>query len=125
MKTKPITTMNVKSYIGYPTSNTQITANSNVLVKGVAFDSGHGIKEVLISLNGGKTWENAELESELSPYAFRVFKFSFRPKAKGKVTIMAKAMNTLDEEQTFAHEIQWNHGGYKYNGIDSVTIEVV
>ena len=125
LKTKPITTMNVKSYIGYPTSNTQITANSNVLVKGVAFDSGHGIKEVLISLNGGKTWENAELESELSPYAFRVFKFSFRPKAKGKVTIMAKAMNTLGEEQPFAHEIQWNHGGYKYNGIDSVTIEVV
>ena len=124
-KTKPITTMNVKSYIGYPTSNTQITANSNVLVKGVAFDSGHGIKEVLISLDGGKTWENSELEHELSPHAFRVFKFQFKAKTKGKVTIMAKAINTLGEAQPFAHEIQWNHGGYKYNGIDSVTITVV
>ncbi len=124
-KTKPITTMNVKSYIGYPTSATQITANSNVLVKGVAFDSGHGIKEVLISLDGGQTWENSELESELSPHAFRVFKFGFKPKTKGKVTIMAKAINTKGEAQPFAHEIQWNHGGYKYNGIDSVTIAVV
>lgn len=124
-KTKPITTMNVKSYIGYPTSATQITANSNVLVKGVAFDSGDGIKEVLISLDSGKTWEASELEAELSPHAFRVFKFGFRPKAKGRVTIMAKAINTQGEEQPFAHEIEWNHGGYKYNGVDSVTIEVV
>jgi len=124
-KTKPITTMNVKSYIGYPTSKTQITANSNLLIKGVAFDNGHGIKEVLISLNGGKTWESSELESELSPHAFRVFKFGFRPKVKGKVTIMAKAINTLGETQPFANEIEWNHGGYKYNGIDSVTINVI
>ncbi len=124
-KTKPITTMNVKSYIGYPTTATQITANSNVLIKGVAFDSGHGIKEVLISLDSGKTWQNSELESELSPHAFRVFKFGFRPREKGKVTIMAKAINIKDEAQPFAHEIQWNHGGYKYNGIDSVTITVV
>ena len=124
-KTKPITTMNVKSYIGYPISKTQISVDSNVVAKGVAFDSGHGIKEVLISVNGGKSWESSELEGELSPHAFRVFKFAFRPKNKGKITIMAKAINNLGEEQPFAKEIQWNHGGYKYNGIDSVTIEVV
>ncbi|WP_455757184.1 molybdopterin-dependent oxidoreductase [Sulfurimonas sp.] len=123
--TKPITTMNVKSYIGYPTSKTQIAVGSNVLAKGVAFDSGHGIKEVLISIDGGKTWESAELEKELSPHAFRVFKFGFKPMKKGKFTIMAKAVNTLGEEQPFAKDIQWNRGGYKYNGIDSVTIEVV
>jgi sulfoxide reductase catalytic subunit YedY len=124
-KTKPITTMNVKSYIGYPTSKTKITKASNVLAKGVAFDSGHGIKEVLISVNGGKTWEVSELERELSPFAFRVFKFAFRPMQTGKLTIMAKAINNLGEEQPFAKDIQWNRGGYKYNGIDSVTIEVV
>ena len=76
-------------------------------------------------MNGGKTWALAELEDELSPHAFRVFKFSFRPKDKGKITIMAKATNRLGEEQPFAKDIQWNHGGYKYNGIDSVTITVV
>ena len=123
--TKPITTMNVKSYIGYPTSKTLIDVNSNVIAKGVAFDSGYGIKEVFISVDGAKTWEKAELESELSPHAFRVFKFAFRPKNKGKITILAKAVNRLGEEQPFAKDIQWNHGGYKYNGIDSVTITVV
>ncbi len=125
LKTKPITTMNVKSYIGYPTDKTQVKLNSHVTIKGVAFDSGHGIKEVQISFDSGKTWESAELETELSSYAFRVFKFGFKPKTKGSVNIMAKAINTLGEAQPFAHEIEWNHGGYKYNGIDSVTIKVV
>jgi len=124
-KTKPIATMNVKSYIGYPTSKSKLAVDSNVLLKGVAFDSGHGIKEVLISVDGGKTWQNSELEEELSLHSFRVFKFAFRPKTRGKFTIMAKAINTLGEEQPFAKDIKWNKSGYKYNGIDSVTIEVV
>lgn len=124
-KTKPITTMNIKSIIGYPTSVSKIRVGSNVTLKGVAFDSGHGIKEVLISSDEGKTWESAKLETELSRYSFRVFKFAFSPKNKGELTLMAKAINTLGEEQPFAQDIQWNHGGYKYNGIDSVTIEVV
>ena len=124
-KTKPITTMDIKSVIGYPTSKTKIDANSNITLKGVAFDSGHGIKEVLISVDAGKTWNKAELGKELSLHAFREFKFAFRPKSKGNITLMAKAVNTLGEEQPSAKDIKWNHGGYKYNGIDSVTINVV
>ncbi len=124
-KTKPITTMNIKSVIGYPTSNSIIKLNSNLTIKGVAFDSGHGIKEVLVSLDGGKTWESSELEKELSPYAFRAFSFAFKANKKGKVTMMAKAINNLGEAQPFEKDIGWNHGGYKYNAIDSVTIEVV
>ncbi len=125
LKTKPITTMNVKSLIGYPTSSSLINVNSKVTIRGVAFDSGSGIKEVFISLDSGKSWQNSVLGNETSPYAFRAFKFSFMTKKKGNLTIMAKAINNLGEEQPFAHEIKWNHGGYKYNGIDSVTIKVV
>ena len=124
-KTKPITTMNVKSLIGYPTRDTLIHVETNVVAKGVAFDQGSGIKEVLISTDKGITWQSATLEEELSPFAFREFKFAFKPMQKGELTIMAKAINRLGEEQPFAEEIQWNHGGYKYNGIDSVTITVV
>jgi len=123
-KTQPITSMNVKSYIGYPTSHTKIDAQSNVLLKGIAFDNGSGIKEVLISLDKGISWERAELEKELSVYAFRAFSYAFKPMSKGKLTLMAKAVNRRGEEQPFSKDIEWNHGGYKYNGIDSVTITV-
>jgi sulfoxide reductase catalytic subunit YedY len=124
-KTKPLESMNVKSFIGYPNNGVKIKRNSNLRIKGVAFDEGSGIKEVLISLDSGKTWENATLDHELSPYAFRVFTYNVKPMHRGKMTVMAKAINNKGETQPFAKDIKWNHGGYKYNGIDSVTVTVI
>ncbi|MEN4053432.1 MULTISPECIES: molybdopterin-dependent oxidoreductase [Sulfurimonas] len=124
-KTKPLEYMNVKSYIGYPKNNQKVKRATNLRIKGVAFDAGEGIKAVQISLDGGKTWQSATLADELSRYAFRVFTYNLKPMKKGKLQIMAKAINNKGEEQPFAHEIKWNHGGYKYNGIDSVTVTVV
>ena len=124
-KTKPLEQMNVKSYIGYPTSYSQLHRNTPFTIKGVAFDSGSGIKEVQISLDSGKTWESARLEKELSSYAFRVFKFKVNPTKKGKLTIMAKAINNRGESQPLAKDILWNHGGYRFNGIDTLSVDIV
>lgn len=126
VKTKPITKMNVKSMIGYPTNDTKVYYNSHTTVRGVAFDQGKGIKEVLVSVNGGKTWEAAILDDGKNGlYSFREFRYTFNPSTYGKVTIMSKAINLAGEVQPLAQDIQWNHGGYKYNGVDAVTIEVV
>jgi sulfoxide reductase catalytic subunit YedY len=123
--TKPITIMNVKSVIGYPLNGSIIAHNSQLVVRGVAFDSGLGIKEVKVSIDDGKTWNNAILDNNVGRYAFKAFRFSFKPSVYGKVNIMAKAINRLGQEQPFAKDVLWNHGGYKYNGIDTVTVEVV
>jgi len=125
LKSKPLEEMNVKSYIGYPTSKSQIPYGSDLTIKGVAFDEGSGIEAVYISLDGGKNWSEAFLDKELSPYAFRLFRYKFRVKKKNSLTIMAKARNKRGEEQPFPYEVAWNHGGYKYNGIDSVTVTIV
>ncbi len=126
VKTKPITTMNVKSMIGYPENGTKVYLNSHVTVRGVAFDQGKGIKDVSISLDGGKTWESAILDDgNHGRYSFREFRYTFNPGSYGEQKIMAKATNLAGEVQPLAEEIGWNHGGYKYNGIDTVTIEVV
>jgi sulfoxide reductase catalytic subunit YedY len=125
-KTKPIYRMNVKSLIGYPTTGMKLTRKSHTVVRGVAFDGGAGIKDVFISLDEGKTWQKALLdEGKLGRYAYRTFRFAFKPMKLGKLKIMAKAVNKLGEEQPMPHEVKWNHGGYKYNGIDAVTVEVV
>ncbi len=124
-KTKPLETMDVKSYIGFPLPNTQFKKGSKIVCQGVAFDEGAGIKEVLISTDDAKSWHKASLGEELSKYAFRVFNFSVPTNKKGKITIMAKAINNKGKEQPFASSIKWNRGGYKYNGIDSVTIKVL
>ncbi|PHS57810.1 MAG: sulfite:cytochrome C oxidoreductase subunit A [Sulfurimonas sp.] len=125
-RTKPIVKMNVKSVIGYPENKTIIQNASHVVVRGVAFDDGTGITDVLVSIDGGKTWEKSILDKgDAGRYAFRAFRYSFKPKEYGKLTIMSKAINRAGDEQPFAKDIGWNHGGYKYNGIDEVTVEVV
>jgi sulfoxide reductase catalytic subunit YedY len=124
-KTKPITNMNVKSIIGYPENGMKVYHNSHVVVRGVAFDDGHGIKSVKISTDDGKTWSDAILNKGASRYAYTTFRFAFRPVNYGKVRFMAKAINYIGEEQPLAKDIKWNHGGYKFNGIDVVEVEVV
>ena len=123
--TKPITTMNVKSIIGYPENGMKVYHNSHVVVRGVAFDDGSGIQDVLISTDNGKTWEKSILKQEGGRYAYTEFRFAFKPGNYGKQTFMAKAVNRLGEEQPLAKDVLWNHGGYKFNGIDVVTVEVV
>ena len=125
-KTKPITRMNVKSVIGYPTPNQKLNLKSQVVVRGVAWDDGHGIKNVMVSTDAGKTWEEALLDDgTLGRYAYRAYRYSFKPKKLGKMTLMAKAINTLGDEQPLDKDLNWNRGGYKYNGIDEVTVEVI
>ena len=125
-KTKPITKMNVKSIIGYPTNDMLLNHKSHVVVRGVAWDDGHGIDKVMISVDKGKTWGEAILDKgKLGRYAYRAFRFAFKPNAYGDLTIMAKAINKLGKEQPFAKDIEWNHGGYKFNGIDEVKVKVV
>jgi len=123
--TKPITHVNVKSVIGYPENGMKVYHNSHVVVRGVAFDDGTGIKKVMVSTDSGKTWDEALIKQENGRYAYTEFIYSFKPTQYGKLTFMAKAINNLDEEQPFAKDIGWNRGGYKYNGIDEVTVEVV
>ena len=116
--------MNVKSVIGYPENGDKIYHNSHVVVRGVAWDDGHGIKTVKVSVDGGQTWEDAIIK-KAGRYAYQAFRFAFKPTAYGKVKIMTKAIDNLGNEQPLAKNVLWNHGGYKYNGIDEVTVEVI
>ncbi len=125
-KTKPIEEMNVNSLIGYPTGGTKVKQGADLIVRGVAFDGGHGITKVEISTDGGSSWQEATLDDgSQGPYAYRSFRYTLKPAQTGALTLMARATNTKGETQPFAQDVKWNRGGYKYNGIDEVTVEVV
>ncbi len=124
-KRKPIAVMKVKSVIGYPTPNTIIKKGSRVQVQGIAFDEGYGIKEVMISLDGGKTWGTTRLEKELGKYAYRKWVYEWEPKTKGEHSIMVRAINKIGKIQPLASEIGWNAGGYQYNAVDIVKVRIV
>jgi sulfoxide reductase catalytic subunit YedY len=125
-KTKPIEEMNVNSLIGYPTTGTKVKKDSELIVRGVAFDGGHGIKSVQISTDNGVSWSDAKLDDGTQgKYAYRVFSYALKPQNSSSLTIMCRAKNKKGEVQPFTKDVKWNRGGYKYNGIDEVTVEVV
>ncbi|MDP2849533.1 MAG: molybdopterin-dependent oxidoreductase [Sulfuricurvum sp.] len=124
-KRKPIAVMKVKSVIGYPTPNTVIKKGSRVKVTGVAFDQGKGIKEVMISTDGGKSWSATELQKDYGKYAYRPWIYQWEPKVKGEYTIMVRAINRIGNIQPQVNEIGWNAGGYQYNAVDSVNVKIV
>lgn len=124
-KRKPIAAMKVKSVIGYPTPNTIIKKGSRVNVTGVAFDQGKGIREVMISVDGGKSWSATALQKDYGKYAYRQWNYSWEPKNKGEYTIMVRAINRIGNIQPQVNEIGWNAGGYQYNAVDSVNVKIV
>lgn len=124
-KRKPIAVMKVKSVIGYPTPGTVIKKGSKVKVTGIAFDQGKGIKEVMISIDGGKSWSATNLEKDYGRYAYRQWTYQWEPKAKGEYVIMVRAINRIGNIQPLAGEIGWNAGGYQYNAVDSVDVKIV
>ena len=124
-ESEPLSWLDVKSVIAKPKNHTKYKVGSNIQIKGVAFDSGSGIKKVEISIDGGKSWSEASLGKEISKYAFRVFTYNLKPLNKGKLTVMARATDNKGQTQPFTSEIGWNHGGYAYNGIDTIELEIV
>jgi sulfoxide reductase catalytic subunit YedY len=125
-KTKPIEEMNVNAVIGYPQSGTKVKNAADLIVRGVAFDGGYGIKKVEISTDGGRMWTEAKLDDgKQGRFAYRSFSYTLKPQQGGPLTIMCRATNSKGETQPFAKEIKWNRGGYCYNGIDTVTVEVL
>src|SRR6201991_4324636 len=68
--TIPINRFTVRSFITSVTDGARLKPGRTRL-KGIAFDGGKGIKEVAVSIDGGKTWAKANLGKDLGKYSFR------------------------------------------------------
>jgi DMSO/TMAO reductase YedYZ molybdopterin-dependent catalytic subunit len=120
--TTPITEMMVNSLITTHADGAPVRAGATVNVGGIAWDGGYGIRVVEVSTDGGKTWTAASLGEDLGRFAFRSFSFPFKPSAKGKQTVMARATNRIGQSQTT--DLIHNPAGYHHNVIHSVAFNV-
>jgi DMSO/TMAO reductase YedYZ molybdopterin-dependent catalytic subunit len=118
----PITEMVVNSLIVSPTDGAVVKRGAHVIVSGMAWDGGYGIQSVDISHDGGKTWSAAALGEDLGKYAFRPWRYVFTPRARGKLTFMARATNRIG--QTQVGELIQNPAGYNHNRFQTVTLRV-
>ena len=121
--TTPITEMVVNSLITNLADGQRLAEGAPVIVKGLAWDGGYGIRRVEVSTDEGHTWEAAELGSDLGRFSFRPWQFAFKPKARGPVAVLARASNAQGSTQT--SELIFNGPGYHNNVVQRVVIEIV
>ena len=121
-KTVPISRFNVRSFITSLADGAQLKAGVQQIVKGIAFDGGHAIREVLFSSNDGHTWRAAELGKDLGKFSFREWTIPFAPKTEGERKLRCQAINILGQSQPL--DPLWNPAGYMRNVVETVTVTV-
>lgn len=119
-KTRPTTTLTVRSFITNVKSGAALSVGRTVELKGIAFDSGHGIKTVEVSTDGGRHWRNAKLGENLGRFSFREWRLPVTFAKKGKTQLMVRATSNNGEVQP--EKASWNPAGYLRNVVESTPV---
>jgi sulfite oxidase len=120
--TKPATTFPIKSIIASPSDNARLAKGQNEIV-GVALSGEAAIAKVEVSLDGGTTWNEAEVEGDCAAGRWNVFRFSFNAEQTGTIRAIARATDGIGNVQPA--EATWNPAGYFWNAQHAVTFEIV
>jgi DMSO/TMAO reductase YedYZ molybdopterin-dependent catalytic subunit len=120
--TTPITEMVVNSLITSPADGQRVAARSALVIRGIAWDGGAGIRRVEVSTDEGRSWQAAELGVDLGRFSFRPWQFLLRHAPRGRLAILARATNALGSTQV--EELIFNGPGYHNNVVHRVTVDV-
>ncbi len=121
--TVPITRFNVRSFITSLAEGAQLKSGASTTVRGIAFDGGYGIREVLFSEDGGRSWRETELGRDLGKYSFREWALAFRPKRAGAYELKVRATNRIGQSQPL--DPLWNPAGYMRNVVETVRVTAI
>ncbi len=121
--TVPINRFNIRSFITSLEDGARIKAGVETRVRGIAFDGGLGIAEVLFASDGGRSWRAARLGEDLGKYSFREWTISFTASEAGSMDLRCRATNRIGESQPL--DPLWNPAGYMRNVVESVKVIVV
>jgi DMSO/TMAO reductase YedYZ molybdopterin-dependent catalytic subunit len=116
--TIPIGRFTVRSFITSLADGARPKPGSTTL-KGIAFDGGKGIKEVAVTIDGGKTWTPAKLGKDLGKYSFREWRLPVKL-AAGPHEFKVRATNNAGDSQPT--EPLWNPAGYLRNVVETVRV---
>jgi DMSO/TMAO reductase YedYZ molybdopterin-dependent catalytic subunit len=118
-KTVPIGRFNVRSFITNLIDGAKVKANQTLGVRGIAFDGGYGIREVLFSEDGGARWRTAVLGEDLGKYSFRAWTID-TALPPGIHALQVRALNRVGQSQPLAP--LWNPPGYMRNVVETTRV---
>lgn len=118
----PYTALDVKSIFTSPLEGATARVGSSVELRGFAWAGEADITRVDISTDFGRTWTPAPLDADKARYAWRRFRYMWRPGRPGSYVVMSRATDSQGRTQPVVPS--WNPSGYIYNAIDKVRIHV-
>jgi DMSO/TMAO reductase YedYZ molybdopterin-dependent catalytic subunit len=121
-KTRPISRLNVRSFITNLAADAQVAPHRATPLRGIAFDGGSGIAKVEVSTDGGANWKDARLGADHGRFAFRPWSASVRL-TPGSHVLMARATSHAGESQPMVQ--RWNPSGYMRNVVEAVPVRAV
>ena len=119
----PLRELAIKAQITQPSEGGTVPANSNVRVRGAAWTGNGEILKVELSVDAGKTWNEAKLLDESKPNAWRLWEFGWKtPARSGKATLIARATDSNGGTQPMERDP--DRGTYMINHLVPVTVEI-
>jgi DMSO/TMAO reductase YedYZ molybdopterin-dependent catalytic subunit len=119
-KTRPIGRLNIRSFVTSHRDHQVVRAGRAVELRGIAFNGGTGIARVMVSTDGGATWQQARLGQDLGRYSFREWRLGLTL-PKGAHAVKVRAFAPDGEAQP--PEPLWQPAGYMRNVVETVTLE--
>ncbi|HVL47556.1 MAG TPA: sulfite oxidase [Candidatus Thermoplasmatota archaeon] len=119
---EPVTRMRLRALIAAPQAGSTLRAGRDATVEGVAWSGGAPVERVDVSVDGGRSWHHADLDTHPSPYAWRAFRWTWKAPPAGEATLLARAYDADGAAQPL--EPPWNRYGYGQNAVTPVKVRV-
>ncbi len=118
----PITTLSIKSQISQPAVNEQIPLGVPYRIRGAAWTANAEITTVEVSVDGGVTWTQANLDPPGERNSWRLWECNWTPAAAGAYTLMSRARDSAGRVQPSRHDE--NHESYMIHHTLPITVKV-
>ncbi len=118
---EPVTVMRVRAVIAYPADGARLPL-APAEVRGTAWVGGARVAGVAVSLNGGQSWQDAELQPPSEPYGPATWRYPWQPTAPGPYIIVARAADSAGRRQPLLPS--WNYYGYGNNVVQGVRLAI-
>jgi DMSO/TMAO reductase YedYZ molybdopterin-dependent catalytic subunit len=119
----PINRMVPRSFITNPRNGATVQRDTPLQVRGIAFGGDTGVARVLLSIDGGGSWQETRLGANHGKYSFRQWRLTVRFTAPGSQVLMCQAVSSSGLAQP-THP-NWNPSGFMRNVVESVPVVVV
>lgn len=121
---RPTWAIRLMSYVLDPAQGANVESGP-IAISGVAYNDGSArLETVLVSLDCGRTWRSADLETPDSPYAWYPWRLQAHLE-RGVHEIWSRAVDALGRSQPLDGSIHWNPNGYEWTGVFKSTLTVV